>query len=88
MFLVSSLKAFKKFNSLDLDIRTKLGRIEYYMILIRNFPKEKLNALSGLTDKEIEYLDAVRDMDLLKKLDLTPSGRQNKRGIKKTRSKK
>jgi hypothetical protein len=76
MFLVSSLKAFKKFNSLDLNTRTKLGRIEYYMILIRNFPKEKLNALNGLTDKEIECLDAIRDMDLLKKLDLTPSGRQ------------
>jgi hypothetical protein len=67
VFLVSSLKAFKKFSGLNLETRTKLGRIDYYMILIRSFPKEKLNELSGLTDKEIECLDTLRDTVLLKK---------------------
>jgi hypothetical protein len=67
VFLVSSLKAFRKFNSLNLNAQTRIARIDYYMLLIRSFPKEELNVLSGLTDKEIEYFDAIRDTDLLKK---------------------
>jgi hypothetical protein len=67
VFFVSSLKAFRKFNSLNLDAQTKIARIDYYMLLIRSFSKEELNELSGLTDKEIEYFDAMRDADLMKK---------------------
>lgn len=66
-FLVSSLKAFRKFNSLNFDAQTKIARIKCYMILIRNFSKEELNKLSGLTDKEVRLFDSVRDTDLLKK---------------------
>jgi hypothetical protein len=45
----------------------KIARIDYYMLLIRSFSKKDLNELSGLTEKEIEYLDAMRNADLLKK---------------------
>jgi hypothetical protein len=66
-FFVSTLRAFRKFDSLNLNVQMKMARIEYYMVLIRNFSKEELNELGALTNEEIEYFDAIRDMDLLKK---------------------
>jgi hypothetical protein len=66
-FFVSTLRAFRKFDSLDLNVQMKITRIEYYMVLVRDFSKEELNELGKLTDKEIEHFDTMRDMDLLKK---------------------
>jgi hypothetical protein len=66
-FFLSMQRAFRKFDSLDANIQMKILRIEYYMVLVRNFSKEKLNELGKLTDKEIECFDPRRDMALLAK---------------------
>jgi hypothetical protein len=66
-FLVSTLRAFGKFDSLDLNVQMKITHIEYYMVLVRNFSKAELNELGKLTDEEIKYFDIMRDMDFLRK---------------------
>jgi Sec-independent protein translocase protein TatA len=62
-FFVSTIKTFKKFDSLNADAQEKIKRIEYYMALVRNFSREELNTLRTLTEKEIEYCNAMRDRD-------------------------
>jgi uncharacterized membrane protein required for colicin V production len=66
-FFVSTLRAFRKFKSLNSGVQMKITHSEYYMALVRNFSREELNELGKLTDEEIEYFDTGRDAGLLKK---------------------
>jgi hypothetical protein len=64
-FFISTIKAFRKYDGLDMEVQRKTGRIECYMALVRNFSKEELKKISELTDEEISYYNSIADYDIV-----------------------
>ncbi|MDR2482672.1 MAG: hypothetical protein LBD08_03470 [Treponema sp.] len=57
-FYISTLKAFKRFDGLDKNIKDKLSKIEYYMALVRDLTDEEMAKIGKLSDEEISYINS------------------------------
>ena len=57
----SVMRAFKKFDGLDKDMRNRLLLVEQHMALVRNLTTEELIKVSLLSDEEIEYINTIHD---------------------------
>jgi uncharacterized membrane protein len=62
-FFVSTGRAVKKFDRLDLQTQNKLLLLEYYMAAVRNLSEDDLIRLSRLPDEAIRYFNAIGDYD-------------------------
>jgi hypothetical protein len=62
---VLTVRAFDKYDSLDIEAQRKLERIDNYMTLVRSFSAEDLNKLGELSQEEISCFNAIRDRAVL-----------------------
>jgi hypothetical protein len=58
-FFISTVRALKKFDSLDTTVQKKLLLLDYYMAAVRNFSKEDLITLSALSNEELKRLNTI-----------------------------
>jgi hypothetical protein len=59
---ITTKKAFNKFNYLDISVQNKLLLLDYYMVFAREFTKDELIKLSGLSDKEIKEFNKIHNI--------------------------
>jgi hypothetical protein len=64
-FFVSTIKAFRKYDGLEMEVQRKTRRIKCYMALVRNFSEEELKEIGELTDEEISYYNSIDDHDIV-----------------------
>ena len=62
-FIISTAKAFSKFNELDEYAKNKILLIEYYMVFIQRFSSEDIKNLSKLPDEEIKYFNKIHNIN-------------------------
>jgi uncharacterized membrane protein len=67
-FFVSTLTAFKKFESLDESVQKKLLFMDYYMYLVRRLTIDKLKKISTFSDEEMVSFNSLRDIEKSLKL--------------------
>jgi len=60
--LLTTMKAFNKFNSLDSSVKAKLLLIDYYMVFARKFTRNELIKVSKLPDGEIKQLNKIQNI--------------------------
>ena len=58
-FFISTLRAFRKFDSLDTAVQKKLLLLDYYMVAARNLSKEDLIKLSALSNEELKRFNKI-----------------------------
>jgi hypothetical protein len=61
-FLISTHKAFRKFEDLEKTVQKKIVGIDCYMYLIRNLTKNELEQIKTIPDEEMAYLGSLRDI--------------------------
>jgi hypothetical protein len=61
--VISTGRAFKKLNRLDIPARNNLVLIEYYMAAVRNFSNEELLKLSKLSEDERNIINVLDDYE-------------------------
>lgn len=63
-FFISTGRAFKKFDSLDVGTQGKLALLDYYMAAVRALSKDDLRLLGRLPDEALLCFNATRSDEL------------------------